>query len=860
MSEESSSIADELSDSTDSSEGSFNPASSPPKRLQWTKRRTNRPLENVTRRLVHGSQYKPKVPKAQKTNLLQKLHLRQMFGKMQTNSISEEMKVFSRLPGRLAFFIRDAVPHSALAAGHVFLGFSKCGQFLLSYTQTSTENEQFDLSFNYYYRLHWWLFLPYSKARKIAEVTLFTNQGVYGNLHISFCQWPGDLSRIVVYGYESSEGDSADLPEPGSAVGASQHCYLTVTAVPSLQNCQACIKVANSYDADDMAAAWNSCVRLSCLKHGMTVHTQFDLVAPYPKFEPKISLKRDNCVVVNTGNFLHSITVDMEQLTGGQDEYDDNGNSYIQQKLTSISNALSPPFHPISVNVGMAEFALGMLGSPSGFSPVSFIPTSDSENTDAESESSIPAVGRKSKDNIKRPLHFFGPCSSKAIDERMEKVSEFTQMLNGQNKPKYSPFKKLCIQELENSDPFEFTVPSSSKGLVSERKRIMADAAYELTDDNFDVDVPEKLSTYRKKRLAEKKYEFTEEDEFAEEDVDRTNFKPLTRMRSKKLGEEGRQQPELNDMIKGNSGEVMVCVSKGEDPETAQDDYWTDVMASTTYPELLSPGGCIKKDSGSMTCLSPRISQPMSPQVSAMSPRGSNVEIYCTAKFTRRYVEVDDEMISVITDVEDDDLGISTGYHSALPLEVHGSGYTQMQMISNTKAEKLSLPCVRIQQRSLDLEQFCHETATRLCARADKKFWFCNDYDVEVVDLDPTSGDVMAVAVVLIQAAILTKSHSQKYTMSSLHRMQYQAGFKFCWNIESGQYYVVDSDPLKEISAYKEPSGVWNPARCAALPLLKRFNTASASVRVLTNESVIRGTSLKAIVDPDNLVALILND
>ena len=41
----------------------------------------------------------------------------------------------------------------------------------------------------------------------------------------------------------------------------------------------------------------------------------------------------------------------------------------------------------------------------------------------------------------------------------------------------------------------------------------------------------------------------------------------------------------------------------------------------------------------------------------------------------------------------------------------------------------------RVQQRSLDLEQFCHETATRLCAWADKKFWFCNDYDVEVGDV-----------------------------------------------------------------------------------------------------------------------------
>ena len=58
----------------------------------------------------------------------------------------------------------------------------------------------------------------------------------------------------------------------------------------------------------------------------------------------------------------------------------------------------------------------------------------------------------------------------------------------------------------------------------------------------------------------------------------------------------------------------------------------------------------------------------------------------------------------------------------------------------------------------------------------------------------------------------------------------------------------------------QEPSGVWNPARQAALPLHKRFLTHCAGVRVLTNESVILGTSLKAIVDPDNLVALILND
>jgi hypothetical protein len=66
-----------------------------------------------------------------------------------------------------------------------------------------------------------------------------------------------------------------------------------------------------------------------------------------------------------------------------------------------------------------------------------------------------------------------------------------------------------------------------------------------------------------------------------------------------------------------------------------------------------------------------------------------------------------------------------------------------------------------------------------LCAAADKKFWFCNDYDVELVDVDPDSGDLVAVAVILIQAAILTKSSNQKYSVSSLHRKQYQVQYLY---------------------------------------------------------------------------------
>ena len=84
---------------------------------------------------------------------------------------------------------------------------------------------------------------------------------------------------------------------------------------------------------------------------------------------------------------------------------------------------------------------------------------------------------------------------------------------------------------------------------------------------------------------------------------------------------------------------------------------------------------------------------------------------------------------------DDEGVGSQTGYHSALPLEVHGSGYQAMAMISNAKAEKLTAKCCKVAQYSMDVELFCHDMAQKLCVAAGKKYWFCNDYDVELVDI-----------------------------------------------------------------------------------------------------------------------------
>jgi hypothetical protein len=53
---------------------------------------------------------------------------------------------------------------------------------------------------------------------------------------------------------------------------------------------------------------------------------------------------------------------------------------------------------------------------------------------------------------------------------------------------------------------------------------------------------------------------------------------------------------------------------------------------------------------------------------------------------------------------------------------------------------------------SIDTEQFCHEMAQRLCTQAQKKYWFCSDFNVEIIDLCLETNDVVAAGKCLFSA------------------------------------------------------------------------------------------------------------
>ncbi|XP_063606430.1 uncharacterized protein LOC134781245 [Penaeus indicus] len=970
-------------------------------------------------------------------HLLQKLHFRELYGETRQTRSRPRQRLFYQLPHRLAFSLAQVAPTSALAAGHIFLGFTKCGQFVLSYTH-SCDTDDHTLQMIHRYRLHWWVFVPYAPLRKVAEVMLFGDQdlqeSVYENIFISVCQWPKDLSKILVYGCSMIEGLDGNSSQ-------TRRCYITITAVPSLDNCSACYQVATSYEEDDLAERWNSCARFSCLQHGITVHTSFEMVPPFPRFLPNVQMKREGFVVLNAGNFIHVLNVNLENMDrkmkeveteilgmrineisseerDEEEESDDEreqgkvkenrassgkqycGSSLRSGKEFSVMDSSSSDVDleadgrssceeeegthiekdPSSIESSTSSLKVtlntgGMCGCSSSMSDkdreweilIGSVAPRNDERARTEGCNNIHRMcenyprgstmegqgmshrldindcdkspgscldqddGATAVQGIVRnlslkdfqlpddsPYHFYGEsdtfndndsddstrCSHISEDSRLgrsdlrDTVSISDRCKNGSNCCGNNIKADDCAFNTQQQG--RMVLRSSSESSYGEKTPVkLAEKEYEFIDEITDSR-HEKLSVFRRRRLADKKYEFSDENI---ENVPQkySSFRNQSRRlimspsRSPRFRSMGVPLSELSIELGESSGFIRSMYEKLLSPTSGsgspsdvlrpinqnitspilspRDDRWREEIDRLEKAELqrwssreslglyaLSPG-CVQKASEKSSNATP---------ANAPDPTQSQA-LNCVVDFNRRYIEVDDELVSIITDIEDDELGTATGYHNALPLEVHGSGYTQMHMISNTKAEKLMVPGVLVKQVSLDVEQFCHEMAQRLCTEAGKKYFFCNDYNVEIVDVCPSSGNIVALASVLVQAATMVKGLGKtvRSPLSSLTRKQYKTTATFIFNMDTKQYYLVDKEPLLEEDPYSLENMEgdvgderwWQSARQTARQLRTQWAVPTdyySSVKVLTNEPLLKGKSLNHIMEGQHLVALVL--
>lgn len=78
---------------------------------------------------------------------------------------------------------------------------------------------------------------------------------------------------------------------------------------------------------------WDSEVSRRCLRHGLTVHTMFSVFPPYPAINLSFALKDENRIIVNTGNSLHVLFVDLEDNNGSSSENIKSDDKIINEEL-----------------------------------------------------------------------------------------------------------------------------------------------------------------------------------------------------------------------------------------------------------------------------------------------------------------------------------------------------------------------------------------------------------------------------------------------------------------------------------------------------------------------------------------------
>ncbi|CAH6812884.1 DDB1- and CUL4-associated factor 15 [Phodopus roborovskii] len=205
-------------------------------------------------------------------------------------------RLFRKLPPRVCVSLKSIVDEDFLYAGHIFLGFSKCGRYVLSYTSSSGDD---DFSF-YIYHLYWWEFNVHSKLKLVRQVRLFQDEEIYSDLYLTVCEWPSDASKVIVFGFNTRSANGMLMNMMMMSDENHRDIYISTVAVPPRGRCAACQDASRAHPGDPSA---------QCLRHGFMLHTKYQVVYPFPTFQPAFQLKKDQVVLLNTSYSLVACAV-----------------------------------------------------------------------------------------------------------------------------------------------------------------------------------------------------------------------------------------------------------------------------------------------------------------------------------------------------------------------------------------------------------------------------------------------------------------------------------------------------------------------------------------------------------------------
>uniref|UniRef100_A0A0A9X792 DDB1-and CUL4-associated factor 15 n=1 Tax=Lygus hesperus TaxID=30085 RepID=A0A0A9X792_LYGHE len=702
-------------------------------------------------------------------NLLQKLYNRQLFGEFVRGvplNHEPSRQLFKKVPSRLVFSLCDTIPN---LGNHILMGSSRCGQILLTYTYSMDSSSDFSPTTLYRYRLHFWVFRPGRAAAKIGEVQLFDGANVTEMLNIGIAQWPNENTRLLVYG--SCLG--ADVMDSwGTDMELKSSTYVTITTLPCLTGCENCRAVAASFDEEEMAAGWESGVGLSCMRHGLTVHTHFTAPLVYT-LDPKVCLASGGRVIFNTGAFLHSLSVNVEGASPAPPP------PPLLSAITVEPIKTRLKYHFLrdhSYNTFVSDdWACNMLQLL-----IEKITETGTHLEMSQLPFFLKFALQRHLDNYTTKCNLVRNCSKGCGDWAV------TFLKSEMNRPKQRWF---------SSSPRSYRVSLLQKSKGTRRPLNKAENVYDFMESE-ELCCEPKFKLYRRRCLADKMYEFRSDEELV---VGSENIRPVEVANNDKSDDlfdniplspsppppllhqkVDIAPPEPNPTVKAiiadwDFGGVEV-ESEAEKREKVITKFMAGIGGKCEEVTANSRG---RRNSGKWSPLKPHNERghniPVrSIQTRSMRQRQQKFELTeemrkemekgfghqpvlgCTAKFTRRYIEVDQEITSTITDIEDDVSG--TGFHCVVPITAHGSSYSQMEMIANAKAMKLGILCAVVRQESLDIEQLCFKAAQLICKLEGFRFWFCSDYDTEIVRVCHLTGDVFGVLFIRMNAEEITSA------------------------------------------------------------------------------------------------------
>nr|XP_022909123.1 uncharacterized protein LOC111420381 [Onthophagus taurus] len=374
-------------------------------------------------------------------NLIHKLNLRQIYGRVTRNPRAKTEKLVSEIHSQCKFQLSKLIEPEAL--NHIFMGFTLCGQYVVSFMEKYVEGRLILLP-DPEYELYIWRFVPGKRLRLVAKYPIFKLlQGQCVLREIVFMQFPTDPFRLICYGSGSYSMIDTTM------------AFLTILTLPSPDNCKYC-KLNNKFEQ-----GW-------CLRHGFMMHYSFSLNQSYTQghspFDPHISLAYPDHFVINTGANIHILNVQCAE----------------PPKPNFIPPVLEKECDKNPTNTFADNASEASEISIDNFSTNSTIDAILEDFNEYDIESS----------ECNRPFH---------------ELNISCEPLNVTGKSYHNTLVQNNIVDVRVKR-FQSSNIKNEKPKVIDKK--VAEKAYEFTEENEKC---EKLSSFRKKRLADKKYEFSED-------------------------------------------------------------------------------------------------------------------------------------------------------------------------------------------------------------------------------------------------------------------------------------------------------------------------------------------------------------